>query len=91
MLSDQQIHRMAGGVVKALRDEQVEFLQPLEAIEEAIRQVLTRNMEEEKEINDACDRLMDQYAREIDRGSLDPRKVFQMIKTKLARERGFIL
>jgi hypothetical protein len=34
---------------------------------------------------------MDQYAREIDRGSVDPHKMFLMIKRKLVNERGFVL
>ena len=53
--------------------------------------VLSRNMAEERRINAECDRIMDQYAREIDRGSVDPHKLFLMIKKKLVQEKGFIL
>ena len=92
MLTENEIQNFSREIAGLLSNEKdVELLQPLSAIEEKIAAVLTGNMEEERRINTACDKIMDQYAREIERGSVDPHQMFLMIKKKLAKEKGFVL
>jgi hypothetical protein len=92
MLSESEIQRFANKIAEVLsKDEEVEFLCPMQEVEESIVSVLSMNMEEEKRLNADCDKIMDQYAREIDRGSVDPHNMFLMIKKKLAKEKGVVL
>jgi hypothetical protein len=92
MLTENEIQNFSREIAGLLSNEKdVELLQPLSAIEEKITAVITGNMEEERRINTACDKIMDQYAREIERGSVDPHQMFLMIKKKLAKEKGFVL
>ncbi len=92
MLTENEIQNFSREIAGLLSNEKdVELLQPLSAIEEKITAVITVNMEEERRINTACDKIMDQYAREIERGSVDPHQMFLMIKKKLAKEKGFVL
>jgi hypothetical protein len=92
MLTENEIQNFSREIAGLLSNEKnVELLQPLAAIEEKIAAVLTENMEEERRINATCDKIMDQYAREIERGSVDPHQMFLMIKKKLVKEKGFVL
>jgi len=91
MLSQGQIKKIVREIAMSIQGEEVELLRPLEEIEKEINGVISGNMDEERKLNDDCDKVMDQYAREIDRGSVDPHKMFLMIKKKLAKERRFVL
>jgi hypothetical protein len=91
MLTDRQMQRIATEIFRALQEEQVDLHRTPEEIEGEVIRILVQNMEEERKINAACDKIMDQYAREIDRGNADPHKLFLMIKKKVAKETGFVL
>jgi hypothetical protein len=91
MLNQRQIKRISREIAMNIQGEEVELLRPLGDIEKEINVLISRNMDEERELNSECDKLMDQYAREIDRGSVDPHKMFLMIKKKLAKEKRFVL
>jgi len=91
MLTDGQIQRIAERIANVFDCEEVDLHRTKEEIVQEIIAVLSRNMAEERRLNAECDRIMDQYEREIDRGSVDPHKLFLMIKKKLVQEKGFIL
>ncbi|MEK6777466.1 MAG: DUF507 family protein [bacterium] len=92
MLSEDEIQGLSREIAGVLsEDKDVEFLGSDKEVEEKISSVLAQNMQEEMKLNADSDKIMDQYAREIDRGDMDPHKMFSMIKRKLAKERGVIL
>ena len=92
MLSRREIQALAQAVTARLEaDPDVEFLQPRDRVLDEIVAALTENMEEERRIDAECRRLLQSYAPEIERGRADPRKIYRMIKEKLAAERGFVL
>lgn len=91
MLSQGQIKKISREIAMNIQGEDVELLRPLEEIEKEIDAVISGNMEQERKLNADCDKVMDRYAREIEGGSVDPHKMFLMIKKKLAKERRFVL
>ncbi|OIP66145.1 MAG: hypothetical protein COT35_04840 [Nitrospirae bacterium CG08_land_8_20_14_0_20_52_24] len=92
MLSEDEIRSLSKEMRRVLSDVRgLEFLRPVEEIEEKISSVLSQNMQEEIKLNAECDKIMDQYAGQIERGDADPHKLFSMIKRKLAREKGVVL
>jgi hypothetical protein len=92
MLSANEMQYIGRETARTLsEDSDVELLRPLSEVEEKIASILSANMEEEKRLNADCDKVMDQYSREIEKGDVDPHKFFVMIKRKLAKERGFVL
>ncbi len=91
MLTATQIERLSAKISTTLAEEEVELHRSSSEIAAAVVAVLSANMDEERQINAECDKVMDQYAREIDRGAADPHKLFLMIKKKIAKERGFVL
>ncbi len=91
MLTTTQIERLSTEISKALAGEKVELHRSSAEIASEVAAVISANMNDERQINAECDKVLDQYAREIDRGDADPHKLFLMIKKKIAKEKGFVL
>jgi hypothetical protein len=64
---------------------------PKEAIALKVAEVMTANMVEEDKLNKDVEKLLAAHEAEIARGNMDYRKVFELTKQKLAKERGFVL
>jgi len=56
-----------------------------------IADVITRNMLEEDQLNKDVEKLLAAHEAEIAKGQMDYRKVFELTKQKLAKERGIVL
>jgi hypothetical protein len=91
MLTTTQIERLSTEISKALAGEKVELHRSSLEIAREVAAVISANMNDERQLNAECDKFLDQYAREIDRGDADPHKLFLMIKKKIAKEKGFVL
>ncbi len=61
------------------------------AIASRVAEVITRNMQEEDKLNKDVEKLLSAHEAEISKGQMDYRKVFELTKQKLAKERGFVL
>lgn len=64
---------------------------PRAAIAGKIAEVITANMLEEDRLNKDVEKLLSAHEAEIARGQMDYRKVFELTKQKLAKERGMVL
>ncbi len=56
-----------------------------------VAEVITQNMLEEDRLNRDVEKLLAAHESEIARGQMDYRKVFELTKQKLAKERGIVL
>jgi hypothetical protein len=61
------------------------------AIAVKVAEVITRNMQEEDKLSKDAEKLLSAHEAEIAKGQMDYRKVFELTKQKLAKERGFVL
>ena len=91
-----QIERVARTLVQRLVAAQVlELDAPEEGIQARFAQLLTRNFEQEAEIEREATteaaRLVRQGAPGIRRDELDLRRVEQLVKQRIAKARGFVL
>ena len=68
-----------------------EYEVPKEAISAKIDEVITANMVEEDKLNKDVEKLLSAHEAEIARGQMDYRKVFELTKQKLAKEKGIVL
>jgi len=68
-----------------------EYEVPKAAIAEKIAEVIIANMAEEDNLNKDVEKLLSAHEAEIAREQMDYRKVFELTKNKLAKERGFVL
>ena len=83
--------RMAEAVVKRLVVRKVADVRDESRANEIVRRILVEDLlAEEKLDTDARALLMD-HAKEIKDSASDYRRLFSLVKTKLAKERGFIL
>ncbi len=64
---------------------------PRTAITEKIAEVITLNMLAEDKLNAEVEKILAAHEAEIAKGQMDYRKVFELTKQKLARERGMVL
>ena len=94
--SPAQIERVAGALLRRLLAAQLlELDAPEEKIRARFAAVLTRNFDEEAEIEREAvaeaERLVRKGAPGVRRDELDQRKVEQLVKQRLAQARGFAL
>lgn len=64
---------------------------PKSAAAEKIAEVITTNMLEEDRLNKEVEKILAAHEAEIAKGHMDYRKVFDLTKQKLAKERGFVV
>ena len=58
---------------------------------ERIGEIITKDMLAEDQLNRDVERMLAAYEDEISKGKMDYRKVFELTKQKLARERKMVL
>lgn len=73
----------AEGLVRVAGDKKV--------LGETLEQAITDELQVEDRLNAEVRELLKAYADQIERGQVDYQKMFTMIKTKLARDRGLVL
>lgn len=64
---------------------------PRDRISTKINEVITKNMLDEEALNREVEKLLAAHEKEISKGMMDYRKVFELTKQKLAKERGMVL
>ena len=86
------IERIAKKVVAALIDgDSLVWEDRPEKLEAIINEIITQDLMVEDQLNEEVKMLIDSRTQEYERDMMDYGRVFQMVKTKLARERGLIL
>lgn len=61
------------------------------AVTASISAIIYKDLHVEDDLNDEVKTLLEKMGDELDKSQIDYRKMFQMVKQKLARERGIIL
>ncbi|MBI3091418.1 MAG: DUF507 family protein [Candidatus Tectomicrobia bacterium] len=91
-LTPEMIARLARRISEQLVAQGVVGLtgaaQDLQAL---IRRVLAEELKREDDLNDEVRRVLQGHAKEIAKGGVDHQRMFQMVKSKLAQERGIVL
>jgi hypothetical protein len=91
-LSKERIHHIAESLVARLRQEgQVVMVGDHKSFVEQIDHAIVEELSVEDRLNAEVRQLLTVYEQDIERGHVDYQKMFTMVKTKLARERGIIL
>ncbi len=91
-LSQEMIQHIAASIAANLEKKgMVKFDVPKNAISLKIAAVLTGNMLAEDKLNAEVEKILSAHEAEIARGQMDYRKVFELTKQRLAKERGIVL
>ena len=62
-----------------------------EKLKAIVNEIITQDLMIEDQLNEEVKTLIESRTKEYERDMMDYGRVFQMVKTKLARERGLIL
>ena len=91
-LPKEMIKHIADSIAENLEKKGlVEYEVPKAAIAEKISEVILANMADEDKLNKDVEKLLSAHEAEIAKENMDYRKVFELTKHKLAKERGFVL
>ena len=91
-LPKEMIKHIADAIAANLENKAlVEYEVPRQDIAEKIAAVITADMMAEEALNKDVEKLLSAHADEIARENMDYRKVFDMTKQKLAKERGIVM
>jgi len=91
-LRQEEIDYISWKILRGLKeDEVIDIMGEEEPVAERLRHALTENLAAEDQLNREVDDILRGHLKEIQRDSVDYRRMFQMVKTKLARERNLVL
>ena len=91
-LRQEEIDYISWKILQALKeDEVIDIIGDDEPVAGSLRHALTENLSVEDQLNREVDDILRNHLKEIQRDSVDYRRMFQMVKTKLARERNLVL
>ena len=91
-LRQEEIDYTVWSIVRKLKESgKVVFLGSDEELLEQLRQALVKELVVEDELNREVDKILQDHQNEIQRESVDYRRMFQLIKNKLVRERNLVL
>jgi len=91
-LSKERIRHIAESIATRLQQEEhVAIEGDRRSFVEQIDHAIFDELSVEDRLNAEVRQLLNAYEQDIERGHVDYQKMFTMVKTKLARERGIIL
>ena len=83
---------LAKKIVKSLIDKNLIILEESpEKLQSIVNEIITEDLMVEDLLNDEVKTLLESKTDEYERDMMDYGRVFQMVKSKLVRERGLIL
>ena len=88
---DEVSARMAEAVIRRLVGRRLAEIKDESRARDVIRRVLTENLLAEEKLDADARALLQDHAKEIKDSASDYRRLFALVKAKLARERGFTL
>ena len=91
-LRREMIQYLAQAIARELIDRGcIQALGERAKVEEALREVITEELQIEDRLNDEVKDLLRAFSSEFAKGEADYHTMFTMVKRRLARERGLIL
>ncbi len=86
------IPALAGEIIKSLREKKfIELKVPADKAVKEAEHLILEELTVEDRLNTEVRKLLKKYDAEIEKGRLDYRKVFDLTKQKLVKERNIIL
>lgn len=90
-LRREMIDYLAARIVKGLAEKEHVETDDDDAVASSVAGIIVEDLSVEDDLNVEVKAMLERMEDEIDRSNINYRKMFQMVKQKLARERGLIL
>ena len=91
-LSKEQVEKICRIVMDNIKGKElIIFKVPEETVLNRIVEIFLNDLKAEDELDREVEEILKGYAREIEAGRMDYRKMFSLTKGKLVKERGIVL
>ena len=91
-LRQEEIDYVSWKILRRLKEDGIiDIMGEDDPVAERLRHALAENLAAEDQLNREVDDILRGHLKEIQRDSVDYRRMFQMVKTKLARERNLVI
>ncbi|MBI5233848.1 MAG: DUF507 family protein [Deltaproteobacteria bacterium] len=91
-LAKEQVEKIVGCMLERLKDKGLIILKAEEAkVFDKMVEVFVADLKAEDLLDREVEAILESHTRELDAHRADHRKMFNMIKGKLARERGIVI
>lgn len=91
-LSKEQIEKISKMVLDNLKTKElIIFKAPEDAVLKRIVEIFSDDMKAEESLDREVEEIIKGHAKEFEAGRMDYRKMFGLIKGKLAKERGIVI
>lgn len=91
-LTTEQVEKLSRRILETLKEKGIVVLKADEhKILERISGVMMANLRAEDDLDREVERMLEAHSAEINSGKVDYKRMFNMIKAKLAKERGLTL
>jgi hypothetical protein len=91
-LRQEEIDYVSWKILRRLKEDGIiDIMGEDDPVAERLRHALAENLAAEDQLNREVDDILRGHLKEIQRDSVDYRRMFQMVKTKLARERNVVI
>lgn len=91
-LSIEQVDKISRIVVERLKEKDlIVFKAPENRVLERMHEIIMRDLKAEDDLDREVEEILKTHTGSMDNQKIDYRKMFSMIKGKLARERGIVL
>ncbi|MCB0327416.1 MAG: DUF507 family protein [Bdellovibrionales bacterium] len=91
-LREEEIHRVVARILRVWQEEKL--MKPLvsvPALQSALQSTFSSDLQVEDRLNEEVEKMLEAYKSQIDSGSIDRHKMFQMIKSQLIKERNLVI
>jgi len=91
-LSREQVEKLSKRILDSLREKKIIVMKSDEKIVlTKISETMLGNLHAEDALNAEVERMLEEHSREMASEKVDYKRMFTMLKTKLAKERGIVL
>lgn len=91
-LAIEQIEKISKMILENLKQKElIIFKADEEVVLKRVVEIFAGDMKAEDDLDREVENIIKQHQNEIDKGRMDYRKMFSMIKNKLVKERGIVI
>lgn len=91
-LSKEEIEKISKMVLEHLKAKGlIVFKVPEETVLHRMIEIFNKDIKSEDDLDREVEKIIEGHAKELEAGRMDYRKMFHLVKSKLAKERGIVL
>lgn len=91
-ITQEMVSLIADKLVSSLLDEEfIIFTEEPSELKEILESIIIEDLQQEEKLNEEVKQIITSHSTEMDKENVDYRRMFQMVKKRLVRERDLVL